>query len=261
MNLIKIINELQANKKSYCIATVVKTVGSTPGKVGFKYILDQDKNAYGTIGGGAIEVKVAEECEKKLKINRPELKEYILTDKEVENELNAEIVPMMCSGKMWIFYETYNVKHTVYIFGGGHVGKELTYFLKPLNYEVVLIDNRPDTKNEFADELIIDDYNKFSLNYNFRDNSFFVVLTQGHTYDYVVVKNILSRGIKHRYIGVIASKIKANKLKEMLKEELGNKPEIDLINSPIGIDIGGETASEIALSIAAQMQSYIYKLG
>lgn len=261
MNFIKIINELQANKKSYCVATVVKTVGSTPGKVGFKYILDQDKNAYGTIGGGAIEVKVAEECEKKIKNNRPELKEYILTDKETENDFNAEIVPMMCSGKMWVYYETYNVKNTVYIFGGGHVGKALTYFLKPLNFEIILIDNRSDIDNELADELIINDYSEFSLNYNFNENSYFVVLTQGHTYDYKIVKNLLSRGIKFKYIGVIASKVKANKLKEMLKNELGNKPEIDLINSPIGLDIGGETASEIALSIAAQMQFYIYKLG
>lgn len=262
MDIIRKINELKDANKNFCVATIVKTSGSTPGKVGFKYIFVEDGTNYGTIGGGEIEIRVANECKKRIDEKKPVLKEYILTDKTIEGTHEAEIVPMMCSGKLWIYYEVYSILHTVYIFGGGHVGKELTYFLKPLNFKSILIDNRAEiaTKeyNNYADEVIFSDYDQFTLNYNFNENSFFVILTHGHKYDYIVAKNILSKNLNAKYIGVIASKIKAAELKKMLKEELGDKPEIDKINSPIGLDLGGDTASEIALSIAAQLQAYIY---
>ncbi len=262
MDMINKINELKRTNKNFCVATIVKTTGSTPGKVGFKYLTLEDGTAFGTIGGGEIEVRVFEECKKRIKDKKSILKEYILTDKPIEELNDSEVVPMMCSGKLWIFYEVFCSKYTVYIFGGGHVGKELTYFLKPLNFNTVLIDNRPEiaTKeyNSYADDVILGDYDSFTSSYEFNENSFFVILTHGHSFDYIVAKNIIARDIKAKYIGVIASQIKANKLKEMLKEEIGERTEINNINSPIGLAIGGETASEIALSIAAQMQSYIY---
>ncbi|HPN38341.1 MAG TPA: XdhC/CoxI family protein [Melioribacteraceae bacterium] len=262
MDIIKKINELKELKKNFCVATIVKTSGSTPGKVGFKYITTEDGISYGTIGGGEIEVRVFKECKKRINDKKSDFKEYILTDKPIEQVGDSEVIPMMCSGKVWIFYEVFCSEHTVYIFGGGHVGKELTYFLKPLNFNTILIDNRKEIANyeynNFADEVILSEYEIFTKEYNFKENSFYVILTHGHSFDYVVAKNIIFRELKSKYIGVIASQIKASRLKEMLKEELGNKPEIDKINSPIGLNIGGETASEIALSIAAQMQSFIF---
>ncbi len=262
MDIIKKINELKSLKQNFCVATIVKTSGPTPGKVGFKYLTVDDGTVYGTIGGGEIEVTVFEECKKRIKNKRSELKEYLLTDKEISETTDAEVVKMMCSGKIWIFYEVFCTEHIAYIFGGGHVGKELTYFLKRLNFHTVLVDNRPEIANRdhnpFADEIIFQDYKEFTTNYEFHDSSFYIILTHGHNFDYEVARNILKRGINTKYIGVIASKVKALKLKEMLKDEIGDIPEINKINSPIGLDIGGETASEIALSIAAQMQSYLF---
>ena len=60
-----------------------------------------------------------------------------------------------------------------------------------------------------------------------------------------------------KYIGMIGSKIKVKATLDKIKDEFG---EVNLENlySPIGIDLGGSSASEIALSIAAEMQALEY---
>jgi len=262
MDILKKIIDYKEQNINFCVATIVRAEGSTPGKVGFKYLTKENRESIGTIGGGEIETVVCDESLRRIKSGQSGLKEYILTDSDNFTSTEAEVVPMMCSGKLWIFFEVFNSMKSIYVFGGGHVGKELGYFLKPLKYKVICIDNRKDiantSMNPFFDEVIFADYEEYSKSFNPPDNSYFVVLTHGHSFDYVVVKNLLERNIQTKYIGVIASSVKATKLKSMLKEELGENVNLSYIQSPIGLNIGGESASEIALSIAAQIQSFVF---
>ena len=56
------------------------------------------------------------------------------------------------------------------------------------------------------------------------------------------------------YCGVIGSAMKAAGVRKTLKEEYGLvEEELDLVTTPIGLNIKGETPAEIAISIAAQM--------
>ena len=56
------------------------------------------------------------------------------------------------------------------------------------------------------------------------------------------------------YCGVIGSKFKAAGVRKTLQEEYGLvEEELDLVTTPIGLNIKGETPAEIAISIAAQM--------
>ena len=56
------------------------------------------------------------------------------------------------------------------------------------------------------------------------------------------------------YCGVIGSPFKAAGVRKTLKEEYGLlDEELDLVTTPIGLNIKGETPAEIAISIAAQM--------
>ncbi|MFH0733971.1 MAG: XdhC/CoxI family protein [bacterium] len=262
MDIIKKINDLKELNQNFCVATIVKIQGSTPGKVGFKYLIVENGDKFGTIGGGAIETKVFDECLNRIKLNESILKEYILTDAENFESQDAEVVKMMCSGKLWIYYEVFLAQKVVYVFGGGHVGKEVGYYLKPLKYKTILVDNRKEmaTKeaNPYFDEIIYSEYEDYCTNFVPPANSYFVILTHGHSFDYIVAKKIVERKIETKYIGIIASSIKAAKLKEMLKEEINRNLDLSNIYSPIGLKIGGDTASEIALSICAQIQSIVF---
>jgi xanthine dehydrogenase accessory factor len=56
------------------------------------------------------------------------------------------------------------------------------------------------------------------------------------------------------YVGVIGSRKKAAGVRAALKRDYGmNDEQLDLITTPIGLEIDAETPAEIAISIAAQM--------
>ena len=262
MNIYQEILELEKSNKSFVIATVVNTSGSAPGKVGFKMLIKNDSSTIGTVGGGAIEVEVIKEAVKRISIGESGTKEYLLSDNESLENNNATVVPMKCSGQATIYYEVHGNLTTVYIFGGGHVGHALLYYLSPLNYHTVLIDNRKEfasaEKNSFAKEIINKEYLEFAGEFNPSPHSFAVILTHSHKYDYEILKSIYERKLDFKYIGVIASKSKASSMIHMLKEELSSNIDLSNLHTPVGLKIGGNSAEEIALAIAAEIQSVKY---
>ncbi|OGU55357.1 MAG: hypothetical protein A2V66_04065 [Ignavibacteria bacterium RBG_13_36_8] len=260
MGLYNKIAELNEQNKSFVIATVVKISGSVPGKVGFKMIVEQDGTSYGTVGGGAIEQEAIKESLKLLSAGEGDTKEYILSDKADKSEGN--VIPMSCSGKVWIYYEVHAQNPTVYVFGGGHVGNSLLHFLSALPYHTILIDNREEfahkNKNPQAREIILSNYQEYVNRFSPKPDSYYVILTHGHTFDYQILQTLYKRNVKAKYIGVIASKSKAKGMIEKLKNDVGDKVNLSILHTPVGIKLGGDSASEIALCIAAEIQSIHY---
>ncbi len=262
MNIFDKASELLKQNKPFVLTTIIKTEGSTPGKTGFKMIVEDKDKTLGTVGGGEIEQEVIQEALRRLKSKESGIVEYLLSADKVLDKEESKVLNMSCSGRCWIFYEVIGNKPIIYIFGGGHVGQALLKQLSLLNFYKILIDNRPEfakkETNPFADEIVLSDYSEYAYSFNPPEDAFIVVMTHGHGYDFDVIEQIYARNLKVRYIGVIASKSKAQKLKSQIKEIFGD---VDLSNfhSPIGLDIGGESPQEIALSIAAELQAELYK--
>ncbi|MCK5457078.1 MAG: XdhC family protein [Melioribacteraceae bacterium] len=262
MNIVKKILELQESNRAFVIATVIESKGSAPGKSGFKIVVDSQGNTYGTVGGGEIEFEVIEHCKRLMSISKNEVKKYLLTKKDVIVEEDITIVPMMCNGNITIFYEVSGMKPEVYIFGGGHVGQALLRILSSLGYHIKLIDNREEFCNPNtapgADEYICTDYVDFTKQFNPSGNSYLIALTHGHSFDYEILKRVYSRNLNVKYIGVISSKSKGKQLKDKLLEEVSEDLDFSKLHTPIGLKIGGDSAAEIALSIAAELQTVRY---
>lgn len=264
MSIYEKLTELENKNKPYVLAVVVKSEGSVPGKPGFKMIVEPDGSTAGTIGGGAIELQAIKEAGELFKGGKSCLKEYILSDEEQEKLAETEEqLPMMCSGKQWVYLEVHGGRPPVYVFGGGHVGQALVKFLSMLDYHTILVDIR----EEFADEAVIPeasevihaDYIKYSGEFDPPEDAYAVVLTHGHKFDYDIIKNIFERKLKLKYLGVIASRKKAAKMIDRLKDTFGNDFDMSMLYTPVGLKIGGNTAGEIALSIAAQIQEKRYE--
>lgn len=262
MDIYKIASELESKNEAFVIAFVVSVTGSSPGKAGFKMIVKSDGTSIGTVGGGAIEVEVIKEAKSSLLKGENYLKEYFLSDKNPAVKDDVKVVPMSCNGGLTVFYEVHGMLPTVYVFGGGHVGSSLLYFLRPLKFFTVLVDNRPEfiskEKNPYASESILSEYDEFTKSFDPPEGSYFVIVTQGHKYDEIILKNIYSKKKNFEYVGVIASKSKAAGLTKSLKEFFGKNLDLSNFHSPIGLKIGGSTAEEIALGIAAEIQSVHY---
>ncbi len=261
MKIYNKINELILQNAAFVTATVVEHKGSAPGKTGFKIIVENDGTSSGTVGGGAIEKEVIDEAQNRLKTGISGLQEYVLSSNAKETE-TATIVPMSCAGRVTIFYEVHGQRPTVYVFGGGHVGQALLYHLKPLGYYSILIDNRNEfansDKNPHAAEIVHADYEEFTEKFEAVPNSFLVILTHGHKYDSKILNILYKRKLNFPYIGIIASKTKAAGIFKNLRETIKGNVDTSCVYSPVGLKIGGNSASEIGLAIAAEIQSVRY---
>ena len=155
-----------------------------------------------------------------------------------------------------IFAEQINVSGRVYIFGGGHVAQELVPVLSHVGFRCVVMDDRAEfTKTELfpgAEEVICGDLQNIGHYMTIGNDDYVCVMTRGHAYDTVVQAQVLK--CRPTYCGVIGSAFKAAGVRRTLKEEYGLSDDaLNLVTTPIGLNIKGETPAEIAISIAAQM--------
>jgi xanthine/CO dehydrogenase XdhC/CoxF family maturation factor len=77
-----------------------------------------------------------------------------------------------------------------------------------------------------------------------------VLTAHDYKYDIPVLKIVLPAGAA--YVGLLGSKRRGKAIKEFLKESGLDESLLDLLHVPTGLDIGSETAPEIALSILAE---------
>ncbi|MBI2265214.1 MAG: XdhC family protein [Armatimonadetes bacterium] len=86
-------------KRRAALATVIKTTGSTPQKVGAKMLVDERGTLFGTIGGGCVEAEIYAEARRVLRSGKARVHSFRLTsEKAAENGL-------VCGGIMEIFLE------------------------------------------------------------------------------------------------------------------------------------------------------------
>ena len=155
-----------------------------------------------------------------------------------------------------IFAEQINAPGRVYVFGGGHVAQELVPVLAHVGFRCVVMDDRAEfTRPELfpgAEEVICGDLTRIRDYMTIGCEDYVCVMTRGHSHDTVVQAQVLR--CRPTYCGVIGSAQKAAGVRKKLKEEYGlAEEELDLVTTPIGLPIKGETPAEIAISIAAQM--------
>lgn len=155
-----------------------------------------------------------------------------------------------------IFAEQISTSGRVYIFGGGHVAQELVPVLSHVGFRCVVMDDRVEfTRPELfpgAERVVCGDLQSIRDYLTIGSEDYVCVMTRGHAYDTVVQAQVLK--CRPTYCGVIGSAFKAAGVRKTLKEEYGLvDEELDLVTTPIGLNIKGETPAEIAISIAAQM--------
>ena len=155
-----------------------------------------------------------------------------------------------------IFAEQINASGKVYIFGGGHVAQELVPVLSHVGFRCIVMDDRAEfTKPSLfpgSEAVICGDLQRINHYMTIGKEDYVCVMTRGHSHDTVVQAQVLK--CRPTYCGVIGSAFKAAGVRKTLKEDYGLlDEELDLVTTPIGLNIKGETPAEIAISIAAQM--------
>lgn len=170
--------------------------------------------------------------------------------------------PLLCSRGVLdedapvLYVEPLTRSGTVYLFGAGHVARELAHILAMADFRVVVWDQRPDAavRSLFPDAAALfcgPFQNAFAALDPVTDEDYIVIMTPGHEADYEVLSQALRTPAK--YIGCIGSKKKVAITREKLSASGFSDQEIDRVYAPIGLPIGGETPAEVAVSVAAQL--------
>ncbi len=149
----------------------------------------------------------------------------------------------------------YPLPHLI-IAGAGHVGQAVSHLGNLLDFEVTVIDDRPEFANREklpdADNIIVEDIGKAMQAIPKSSDTYIVIVTRGHKKDADALRQCINS--KAAYIGMIGSKRKVGLMrKEFIQEGWATSDQWDRIYAPIGIDIQSKTVQEIAVSIAAQL--------
>lgn len=153
----------------------------------------------------------------------------------------------------WSFTGLLGLVDTVYIVGGGHVGRALAELLVRLPFRPVIIDERPAPSLDFPCEWLRSLYADSHTLIPKGEHSWVVVMTPSHGADGEVLRNLAEMDL--RYVGLMASRAKRQALFAELREAGTSGEWLEGVRSPIGLPIGGRSPWEIAVSVAAQLIS------
>ncbi|PYM04808.1 MAG: XshC-Cox1-family protein [Candidatus Rokuibacteriota bacterium] len=155
------------------------------------------------------------------------------------------------------FVEVFAPAALLLVVGAGHVAMALVSQAKLLGYRTVVIDGRPRfaTPERFpdVDELKVGIPSELIRTYPLVASTALVLVAHDYKYDIPVLKHALEQPLG--YIGMLGSTRRANAILNLVVEDGVSRELLGRVHVPIGLDIGAQTAPEIALAVLAEIQA------
>lgn len=246
---------LERQGRRAVLVTVVAVKGHTPAELQRKMLVDAGGRLAGTVGGGALEHLAIARAQAVLAERKPLLQVFHL---EPGEHADGESTGMICGGQVTLFFELIGTGTPAYLFGAGHVGRALADILGPLGFAVTFIDCRPEQLADLALPHRQADPDYAALpELPDLDAAYVVVATHSHACDETVLVQMLARGVRPAYLGVVASRRKRDRMLAAVRDRTSTSADdLGWIHIPVGLHLGGNTPAAVALSIAAEMQAH-----
>jgi xanthine dehydrogenase accessory factor len=244
--------ELLARGEPFVTASVVRFQAPISGKPGDKAIILADGKMWGWIGGGCAQPVVIKEALKALADGKPRL---VRISPSAAPEDGIVDYTMTChsGGALDIYIEPVLPKPHILIFGRSPIAQTLARLGRTIGYRISAVAPGAD-REQFPDvDLFQTDSNFGELNLDklrIARETFIVVSTQGES-DEAALEQATRSGAM--YVAFVASKVKANKVLEYLRETGVPGERLSQIRAPAGLDIHAASPEEIAVSILAEI--------
>jgi xanthine dehydrogenase accessory factor len=228
------------------LVTVVKATGSFVDALGKRALVWPDRAPYGDLALGAMKSQVIADVRQCLLTRMPQLLAY-----------------HPAGGTIELFVEVQRRPPALLIVGAGHVALPLAELGRMIDFEVIVLDDRPRFANKerfpMADRVLAQPLAETLRSWPIDGDTYIVLVTRGHSHDVDCLLEVIDSPV--RYIGMIGSKRRVRAVFELLEQEQGLDPaKLERVFAPIGLDIGAETPTEIAVGIIAEIIN-IYRGG
>src|ERR1041384_6450699 len=234
MNILDQCDDLRAREEAFVVATVVAYKSPQSAKPGSKAIIKADGSSIGWVGGGCVQPIVLREAKRALQTGQPKLL-TISPDDPRDDWKGVESFRMTCEGggSLEIYLEPFLPKPQLLIVGASPVAETLAQLGALLDFKVVV------AGTDFS-----------SVRDQITESSYVVVATMGNRDEEGLLAVV---GTRPKYLGLVASRKKSEALFEYVRGTGTTDEELAVITCPAGLEIGGETLPEIALSVAAEI--------
>lgn len=231
------------------LATILDRQGSAPRRAGARMIIEADGGIAFSVGGGAFEALLIEDARRALAEGRGFEKEYRFT------ESGEHATGMVCGGSVRVLVEIVEPPAALFVFGAGHVGREVAHLGARLGFAVTVVDDRA---AELDPRRLPEGARRVHAGEEFGgglppipDGASVAIVTRCHRTDLEAVRHAAVSGAA--YVGLIGSRRKVATVMERAAQSGVPADRLEAVRAPIGLPIGAETPEEIAVSILAEI--------
>lgn len=224
-DILERVAELRRDGTPFVLATVVASYPPQSVRAGAKAVILGDGTIEGWIGGGCIRPVVLDEAREALAARAPRLVRMNAGENRDDAARGVRDYPMTCQGEggVEIYLEPILPAPRLCVFGDTPVARALSDLAGAIGHVVVSSPNEADAV---------------------------VVATMGVGDEDALAAAAASGAA---YVGLVASRKKANFLFDYLRASGVPSERLERVKAPAGLDLGGMSPGEIALSILAEI--------
>lgn len=238
-----------AKGSDFAIAQVVDRMAPSSGKVGDKALILESGEMIGWVGGGCVRGIVIKEALDVIRSKRYKRVRISPEGGTRETATYKEYV-MSCQSKgtVEILIEPMISQPEIIIAGKSNIARKLSALAVAADFRVSVLAIDADSQMFPGVHRVCDtiDFSPFKN----LSNTYIIVTTRGENDDLAVKKALETHA---GYVGFVASAKKAEDIRTSLSKDGLSDDVIARLRSPVGLDINAKLASEVAISILAEV--------
>ncbi len=153
------------------------------------------------------------------------------------------------------FFDRHAPPTTLVIVGAGQIAISLTRFARELEMRTIVIDGRERyaTRERFpqADDVLVGMPSEIVATISPTPRVAIILVAHDYKYELPILRQWLRQPVG--YLGMLGSKKRGAAVRDILRDEGFSPDELARLHTPIGLDLGGKSSAEVALSIVAEV--------
>ncbi len=154
-----------------------------------------------------------------------------------------------------VFAEVFVPASILLVVGAGHVAMPMVTLARVLGFKTIVVDGRPRfaTHERFpdVDDLKIGIPSDLIKGVPLVASTALVLVAHDYKYDLPVLRHALATPVG--YVGLLGSSRRGRAILDLLREDGVGEDALSRVHVPIGLDLGAQSAPEIALAVLAEI--------